>query len=214
MAEVNMTVLSEEEKNILQEIMNIAFGKAAGDLAELIDIYVTLSVPYIRVIKATDLPDYLKNEIKEYKHVSIVEQKYWGKFKGDALLIFPAGAGRELIMLLDPDRELSYQSDPIDVLERETLMEIGNILIGACVGKIAELLKDSVTYTPPRVILEDLPLDAISHEQLNPEDYVILLKTVFQFKERDINGFLFLTTSHASIDWLRKALLKFMEQYE
>ncbi len=210
----NDTFINEEEKNILQEIMNIAFGKASADLADLIDIYVALSIPFIKIIKADELPDYLKNEIKEYKQISIVEQKYWGKFKGDAFLIFPAGSGKELITLLDPDKDLAYESDPIDMLEQESLMEVGNILIGACVGKIAELLHDTVTYTPPRVILEDYPLDAISRNQLNPQNSVILLKTVFQFKERDINGFLFLTTSHDSIDWLKKALNRFMEQYE
>jgi succinyl-CoA synthetase alpha subunit len=31
-----LDTISEEEKEILQEIMNIAFGKAAADLAELI----------------------------------------------------------------------------------------------------------------------------------------------------------------------------------
>lgn len=213
MDEANNTIISDEERNILQEIMNIAFGKAAADLAEVIDIYVALSVPYIQIIKAAELPLYLKNEIKEYKKISIVEQKYWGKFKGDALLIFPTGAGKELITLLEPDRDLSYESDPIDVLERESLMEIGNILIGACVGKIAELLNDSVTYTPPRVILEDIPLESISEDQLCSNNSVILLKTVFEFKERDVNGFLFLTTSHDCIDWLKKALHGFLEQF-
>lgn len=211
----NEIIFSEEEKSILQEIMNIAFGKASADLAELIDIYVVLSVPFIQIIKATDLPEYLKSEIKEYENVSVVEQKYWGKFKGDALLVFPAGAGKDLITLLDPGRgDLTYESDPIDVLESESLMEIANILFGACVGKIAELLKDSVTYSPPRVILEESPFDSISQDKLCADSSVILLKTVFQFKERNVNGFLFLTTSHDSIDWLKKALHDFMEQYE
>ncbi len=213
MGEQVNTIISGEEREILQEIMNIAFGKAAADLAEVIDIYVELSVPYIQVIKATELPVYLRNEIKEYKNVSIVEQKFWGDFNGDALLIFPSGAGKELITLLDPDKELTYESDPIDALESESLMEIGNILIGACVGKIVELLKDAVTYTPPRVIIEDSPLETITHNQLSQGKSVILLKTVFQFKERDVNGFLFIITSHDCIDWLKRALHQFLEQY-
>ena len=45
-------IFSEEEKDILQEIMNIAFGNATADLAEVIDIYVLLSVPDIKVIRS------------------------------------------------------------------------------------------------------------------------------------------------------------------
>ena len=151
------THISDEEQDILQEIMNIAFGKAAADLAEVINIFVVLSVPDIRIIKAVDLPDYIRTEFSEFGNISIVEQNFWGESKGNALLIYPAGAGKELISLLGDGGELTFESQSSDILEKETLMEVGNILIGACIGKVAELLKDMVTYSPPRVIIEDQP---------------------------------------------------------
>jgi chemotaxis protein CheC len=206
--------ISEEEKDILQEIMNIAFGKAAADLAEVINIFVVLSVPDIRIIKAVDLPDYIGMEFREFGNISIVEQNFWGEFKGNALLIFPADAGKELISLLGDGGELSFGSESSDILENETLMEVGNILIGACVGKVAELLKDVVTYSPPRVIIEDHPTVSMPKTLFDPSNSAILLKTVFCFNERNVNGFLFLITSHNSVIWLKKALADFMEQYE
>ncbi|EKD38883.1 MAG: hypothetical protein ACD_75C00576G0003 [uncultured bacterium] len=93
-------------------------------------------------------------------------------------------------------------------------MEVGNILIGACVGKVAELLKDMVTYSPPRVIIEDHPSVSMPDTLFDPENSAIILKTVFCFNERNVNGFLFLITSHNSVAWLKKALADFMEQYE
>ena len=206
--------ISEEEKDILQEIMNIAFGKAAADLAEVINIFVVLSVPDIRIIKAVDLPDYIQTEFSEFGNISIVEQNFWGEFKGNALLIFPADAGKELISLLGDGGELTFGSESSDILENETLMEVGNILIGACVGKVAELLKDVVTYSPPRVIIEDHPNVSMPKTLFDPSNSAILLKTVFCFNERNVNGFLFLITSHNSVVWLKKALADFMEQYE
>ena len=206
--------ISEEEKDILQEIMNIAFGKAAADLAEVINIFVVLSVPDIRIIKAVDLPDYIGMEFSEFGNISIVEQNFWGEFKGNALLIFPADAGKELISLLGDGSELTFGSESSDILENETLMEVGNILIGACVGKVAELLKDVVTYSPPRVIIEDHPNVSMPKTLFDPSNSAIILKTVFCFNERNVNGFLFLITSHNSVIWLKKALADFMEQYE
>ena len=206
-------VITEEEKEILQEIMNIAFGKAAADLAEFIDIYIDLSVPYIKVMNPSDLPGYIKKEINDDSNFSIVEQKYWGKFKGDALLIFPSSSSKGLLSLFDPERDCGYGSDTIDFLERESMMEVGNILIGACVGKIAEVLNDSVTYTPPRVIIETQPLDSFSDFKFDKDSSIILLKTAFNFKSFDVDGFLFLVTSSCSVGWLKSALSDFMEQY-
>jgi chemotaxis protein CheC len=208
------TLISGEEQDILQEIMNIAFGKAAADLAGIINIFVVLSVPDIRIINALDLPDYIRNEFNDFGNISVVEQNFWGEFKGSALLIFPAGAGKELISLLDDGGEPTFESQSSDILEKETLMEVGNILIGACVGKVAELLNDMVTYSPPRVIFENPPNVSLPKALFDPSNSAIILKTVFCFNERDVNGFLFLITSHNSIIWLKKALAVFMEQYE
>ena len=145
---------SDDETAILQEILNIAFGQSASDLAEVIDTQVILAVPFIKIMQVPELPGYIKEHVKECKQISIVEQKFWGKFKGDALLIFSSGSGKELINMLQSDDGRGMEVGPVDILERETLMEVGNILIGACVGKLAELLHDVVTYTPPMVLVE------------------------------------------------------------
>ncbi|MDD2308595.1 MAG: chemotaxis protein CheC [Desulfuromonadaceae bacterium] len=205
--------ISEEEKEILQEIMNIAFGKAAADLAEVINIFVVLSVPHIEILNAQDLPEYLKSQVSSYDRVSIVEQNFWGDFKGSAFLVFQASAGKELISLFGEGSE-DFGSESIDALEKETLMEVGNILIGACVGKLSELLGDAVTYSPPRVVTENSTNDAIPVNIFESGSSAIVLKTVFCFNERNVNGFLFLVTSNDSILWLKKSLATFMEQYE
>jgi chemotaxis protein CheC len=208
-------IISDEEMEILQETMNISFGKAASDLADVIDTRVVLSVPYIKVLRVTELLEYIKNEVKDYSYVSIVEQRFWGRFKGDALLIFPAGAGRELVTMIKQEAEnITYESDSLDILQMEALMEVGNILIGACVGKLAELLKDTVTYTHPRVIIERYPQDVIPEMQYDTDSTAIVLRTIFRFEEGNVSGFLFLITRNESIDWLRRALHEFIAQYE
>lgn len=206
--------VSDEERDILQELMNIAFGKAAAELAEVISIFVVLSVPFVKVLKAAELPEYLLYEIRDFTNISIVEQNFRGKFKGSAFLVFPAGAGKELITMLDADHETNFESGSIEVLEKETLMEIGNILIGACVGKMSELLGDVVTYSPPKVVVENKPHDIIPKNLFDPEYTAIVMRTVFRFDERDVSGFLFLVTTHDSVIWIKKSLVEFIEQYE
>jgi chemotaxis protein CheC len=93
-------------------------------------------------------------------------------------------------------------------------MEVGNILIGACIGKIADILNDIMTYSPPIVLLEKHAGTIIPHRLLDPKDNVIILKTIFNFETREVSGLLLLLFSQESIYWLKKALNEFMEQYE
>lgn len=206
-------MITAEETDILQEIMNIAFGRAAADLAECIDIFVLLSTPDIKLLQASDLPAYVSSELQAFDKVSVVEQNFWGKFKGSAFLFFPSGAGRRMVSLFDGGDKF-LESEPIHELEKETFLEIGNILIGACIGKIAELLGDVSTYSPPRVLVEKSQHDIVSNSLIAPDNVAIVLRTVFEFNEKNISGYLFIVTKQESFAWLKSALNKYVEQFE
>jgi chemotaxis protein CheC len=213
MPNTNNVMITTEETDLMQEIMNIAFGRAAADLAEYIDIFVLLSPPDVILLQASDIPAYINRELKDYDKVSVVEQSFWGKFKGSAYLFFPAGTGRSIISVLENGEEV-FQSDVAHEMEKETFLEIGNILIGACIGKIAELLGDFSTYSPPRVIVEKSSRDIVSGSLTVPGNVAIVLRTVFEFNEKNIGGYLFVVTKQESFSWLKTALHKFMEQYQ
>jgi chemotaxis protein CheC len=207
-------ILTTEEMDVLQEVMNIGFGSAAADLADVIDLYVILSVPVIRILKTGELLDYIRKEIIDHQDISIIEQNFRAKFKGVALVVFPSGAGKGLLTLMGKREEIRLESDPIGTLEKEILIEIGNILVGACVGKVAELLGDVASYQPPRVLIGNLTDTHISEAAFNPQDVVIVLQTVFHFSGRHVSGYLFLITGHGSINRLKQALHNFMRQFE
>ena len=210
----NANVISKNEASILEEVMNIAFGKASSDLAELIDIRILLNVPVVQTLKAEDLQQLIKEETKEYGTISIIEQNFWGKYNGSALLVFPSTAIEGLVSLFDDDEESLEKSA---LLEKETLLEVGNILIGACVGKVAELLDDIVSFSPPR-LLPEIRIDNFSKNEAipmldDPGKYAVLMKTVFHVEDKDISGFLFLVANHQSMEWLKTALNVFMEKF-
>lgn len=91
-------------------------------------------------------------------------------------------------------------------------MEIGNILIGACVGKISELLNTSVIYSPPQAIfVKENKYDSLVN-LFDSSQSVIVMKTRFQQKKGE--GFILIITDQDSLDWLKDALDKFMEAYQ
>jgi len=207
-------VFSADEKDILQEIMNIAFGNATADLAGVIEIYVVLSVPKIQVISIGELPNYLRETLNTSGKTSIVDQRFWGDFNGSGFLVFPTGSGDDLVSLLEDKNADDFRSKSKSMIEYEVLTEIGNILIGACVGKMSELLNTFVTYSPPRVITEKESECEHLVDQFDPDQPAIVMKTIFKFKQKDVNGFLLILTNQESIAWLRKSLHEFMESYE
>ena len=207
-------IITDDERDILQEVMNIAFGKASAGLAELIDIYVVLSIPDISLLRTADVPQYIEEEIEDFEKVSVIKQNFRGKFHGSALLFFPGDAGKQLFSLFENGEKPATDLDNLSVvIEKETLLEVGNILIGASISKVAELLDDEITYQPPKILVDSTPNDIVDWDLAEPECPAIIMRTVFGFEKRDISGFLFLIPSYNSFEWLKKALNSFLEQY-
>lgn len=55
------TVLTAEQRDALQEIANLAMGRAAARLALLLGAFIELSVPRVRVVRAADVGRVLRD---------------------------------------------------------------------------------------------------------------------------------------------------------
>jgi len=195
------------ELDALQETMNIGFGQAAAALSEVISMHVILSVPKIAILEAEDIPSFVQSEIEDPSAFSMVEQFFLGHFNGTSFLLLPENEGKKLVELFDDNPEPEASSEVFfDALERDTIVEIGNIIIGACVGKIAEMLKDVVTYQPPRYFSGPLGTDLIERQLLVSGGMALVFKTIFHFDKQDVCGLLFLVTSDTSAGWLKGAV--------
>ena len=207
-------LFTAEETDILQEVMNIAFGKASAELAEVVDIVVVLSVPEIQLMRGGELRHYVMEYLSFSDHLNIVLQDFSGRFNGTALLGFPRGAEQVILRLTDGDDFEDGPPDTVAVAGREALLEIGNILIGACVGKLSELLSDYVTYSPPRLVVEAYE-KLVNSDLLDGADSVgITMKTMFSFENHgNVTGYLFLLTDESALAWLKVALHDYLDSF-
>ncbi len=163
--------------------MNIAFGQAAAELAEVIDISVTLSFPKLNIVKVCDLLTHISNDVHYVNKCNLVEQRFNGKAGGVAYLIFPPDTEKEFVSMFHMDEDDNDHEVFIDV-EREVLSEVGNILIGACISKIFDLLKTSVTYAPPHTMIGHKFEDHLLKGCFTGDDYAIMLNTGFSLSEK------------------------------
>jgi chemotaxis protein CheC len=206
--------LTELEIDAFQELMNIVFGRAAADLAEVINIRVILSVPMLKMIKAAELPAFISQNIDEGAiRSTLVEQTFLGKFSGVALIVFPHDDENKFVTLFRENEAMYADYGSPMELEKEILLEVGNILIGACVSKLALMLKESVMYEPPAIAFKDTIKTGFYNKLLKPDNWAIVLKTSFRFDADDISCFFFLVTSETSLIWLKKAINDYLNQF-
>ncbi|HAO92961.1 MAG: hypothetical protein A2X99_04300 [Deltaproteobacteria bacterium GWB2_55_19] len=199
-------ILTGEEIDIFQEVMNIAFGQASADLAEILDAFVVLNVPEVRMLDESALPDLIR-EGAGPGALSIIEQSYWGKLSGKTVLFFPASAREGLARLFG---EFSRE-DALACAEKEIFLEAGNFIAGGCIARLANCLDDLVTYTAPR---SAEILERNADKKTSPTlRRIAAVKIPFSIDKHGVSGLLILTASHESIPWLKTSLKRFMEQY-
>jgi chemotaxis protein CheC len=202
--------LTDLQLDALRELMNIGFGQAAAALSEVIDLRVMLSVPKVLILKPEEIAGFIDSEVESNSAYSMVEQFFFGRFEGTSFLLMPEEEGRKLAELFGSERDALPLGLEFGSLEHETVVEIGNIIIGACVGKIAEMLKDQVSFQPPRFVAAPLDRATIEKHLADRRCLALVFKTVFHFESQDIFGFLFLVASESSLEWMRKAVDEYL----
>jgi chemotaxis protein CheC len=207
-------MFSEMELDTLQEIMNMAFGTAAAELAEVVDVFIRLRAPEIKVIPVNDLPELLASDIPDFQKTSVVEQQYRGQGDGMALLLFPPGAEKLLISFFQPEDDEILASDIRLELEQEVLLEIGNVLIGATVGRLFELLDRRINYMPPRTTGGYAFQDLLRRGAFVEGDFAITLRAEFSFEDRQVQGHLYLLNRQSAAEELKRALGEFWSTYQ
>ncbi len=205
----NNPVLTDMELDALQETMNISFGSAAADLAEIMDLFIHLTVPEIFSVRVGRLPEYINTKIKDFAGARVVQQKFYGDFSGMAFLIFPFGDENDLISFFQNSQNHDLRSDQADDLENEVLLEVSNILIGACIGRIFEMLDSRISYEPPLILRGQDFDEQFVRSELASQDLAITMKTCFSFQDRNTKGYLILINGEESIPHLKKALSRF-----
>ena len=141
---------------------------------------------------------------------SIVRQSFLGPFRGDALLIFPARESLELV------RILLAESTPIESmteLEREALLEVGNIILNACLSCIADLLEQEITNALP-LYLESDPGSLVKSLIADPDWYVIFIRIDFTVKRQNMRGNILFVLDVPAADAFGAAVEKLVDHYE
>ena len=166
-----------------REIFNIGIGRAANALSKMVYETVKLSVPRLDILHLRQLDEVIQDSFQD--EVALVKQGFWGAASGTAYLLMSKHASLKLVNALVHHDENAQER--FGETEKSLLTEVGNILINALVGSMAntlgigfELGQPSCAVAGAKALHEDTTLTGA--------DYVMFVETLFLLPNRHIGG--------------------------
>ena len=122
----NIIELNEDEKDCLQELMNISYGAATAAISEIIGKFATLSIPNIDTISSKDLVAHLNQKLLSKNKYYVANQLINGYLAGENIFII------DEVSSINLAREFDLDEDEINENEiKDIILEITNILYSA-----------------------------------------------------------------------------------
>jgi len=194
--------LSNQQGDALAEVFNIATARTAAALSHLSGERVVLNVPELGVHPIDELAAALSAVI--HGDIVTVHQIFNGSVSGDALLLLAYDAA---VILTDLMTNENVPSKHLNASASEVLIEVGNILLNACMGIFGDLLQVRVSFAVPRLHLDDLT--ALLHSLTIGQDeiqYAVVVLTTFRLRDSELNGYLVIVLGVASLEHLLQAI--------
>jgi chemotaxis protein CheC len=194
------TGLTAEQKADLAEVVNVGVGHAASALNDLTGLHVELTVPEVDVVTVPELSRVFGRLVEEA--VASVQMGFRGGLDGCAFLVFPPSSATKLASLVAGEADGSAAG-----MHSGTLTEVGNILINAVVGAIANLLDLTLRYSLP-VYAEERVTALLAAHGSQGMPVVLVAKARFEIRQSQVEGSLLLLFEMTSFEGLLRALAR------
>lgn len=155
-------MINSELLDCYQEIANVAMGQAGDLLARLLGVFVVLPIPNVNFIEVSELIMAL-SDVEDKDTTSGICQGFIGAgISGEALLILNDSSFKDIASLMKYEDSFNDSSDSSSgnssdnsfdkTAELELLMDMANIIIGACLNGISSQLDMSFSQGHPVVL--------------------------------------------------------------
>lgn len=197
-----INILSELEQDALLEVLNMGMGHAADSLSQIVGEEVLLSIPRLFFLSRQEAFKLI--EADPLTNMAAVRQSFTGPFHGSALLIYPQEKSLELVRALLHDQVALHECKE---LEQESLTEVGNIILNACLGSIANLMEIEILCELPEY-LQGTCETLLTTEQTQDlhTTNMLLLYVDFVTHGNAVKGYVILVFNSWAISHLKKEL--------
>jgi chemotaxis protein CheC len=196
--------LDADQKDALQEISNIAMGSAASGLATVLESFVRLSIPRISIIETSRLTARLAETFPGLPEVSAVRQAFYGHMEGEVIVLFGEEGCNELADLL------GHSPETAESMKEELLLDVSNILIGACMNGMAHQLGYALSFSPPAIMCRGVAVDRVFSGHAPACEQALLIQIDFALEARSFACHLLTFLTPESFEPLRRSIARFL----
>ena len=186
--------VTELERDIIKEILNIGLARAADSFAAIAKDRVLLKVPDIQLIEVKKLID-LVNAYEDSHY--IIQSDIKGDFNGATLMLF---SDKHISRLSEICLSmLEVKKGEINTMQESLLLEISNIITGALVTQLANILKANIYGSPPKApknhIADSLKEILVQHPLFQPLVFTVITRFTHNTRSVELPLLLFFDTS-------------------
>ncbi|MFT5282780.1 MAG: chemotaxis protein CheY-P-specific phosphatase CheC [Yoonia sp.] len=169
-----------DKLDLFRELCNVAMGQAGKNLAKLLDVFVDLPVPNISIVHSNELSMAIA-EIDKNESVSALSKGFIGQgLTGEAIILFNDTHVQSLNTLLGYDKQ-------DELSELETLMDISNIIVGACLTGIAKQLQLDVSHTTPIILGMHCNLEELVNKNISSWEELLMVEIAYSLPAVKVN---------------------------
>lgn len=199
----------EDQLDAYREMVNVAMGRAGENLATLLGEFIDLPIPNVNVIESNELHMAIA-EINHNERVSAVSKGFVSSgIRGEALVIFNDTNAENIVKLLHYDTEQSSH-----YLQLEALMDVSNILIGACLNALSDQLNVTFSHCHPILLGQHRGLDMLLSDNISRWNKVMAVEIAYAIKSRDISFDLLLLFPGEAMEQIYTRLISLCEEGE
>ncbi|TAM53384.1 MAG: chemotaxis protein [Paraburkholderia sp.] len=203
-------ILTEDQRDALQEIANIGMGQAGARLAALLGRFVHLSVPRIRMVDTDTLPSAVRDMLDFTEPVTALRQSFRCDIAGEAISLFDSRSAQHMKFVFRAEDASDEEASNEDMSDAEVLSDVANLIAGACLTGLFEQLEQLPTFTPPRLIGVQLDLEEVLHPSKLPWDRALLLEVNLQTEDGVFGSHLLTLMTAKAVQSLVSALDGFL----
>jgi chemotaxis protein CheC len=199
--------LTASQQDTLTELINIGYARAAGALSDLTGHRIALAVPEVAIHPIEKIGPLLHKVIDG--EITSVNQFFGGTIQGNAILLLDKAAAVLLNRLLT-DRP---QAGEMDESAREVIIEVGNIVLNACLGVFGNLLQVQISFSVPHLEVDDIEhiMKSVRIEEQGFH-YALMIHTRFHLRASDVSGYLVIILGVTSLERVLLELRKWEER--
>lgn len=198
-----MNPLSQSERNAVTKAFNQGLCIASAALSDMLGKQVLLSVPRLNIEQRSQAADNLFAQTPS-QVICGVSEDFHGSFHGRALLLFPKHNSLELVRLLLQLPE--HDAASLGETQQEALVEVGNIILNACLSALAQAVRQDIRSDIPEAI-KGTATEILAGQWIEPEqDYVMNLQMHFRIDEVQVDGDIALVMDMTSLQSFRHKL--------